>query len=1751
MTDPEQRLSELLLSTAAKRYQPLVEWNDTQAEYPKDKCIHQLFEAQAERTPEAVAVVFEDQQLTYRELNAQANQLAHYLRKRGVEPEVLVGICVERSLEMVVGLLGILKAGGSYVPLDPDYPKERLAFMLEDADVPVILTQQRLIERLPQHGAKVIALDAQGEVIARETEENPVSGVTTENLAYAIFTSGSTGRPKGVQISHASVVNLLGATHSSFHFDERDVWTVVHSYAFDFSVWEIWGCILHGGRLVVVPLELTQSPAAFYDLLRRERVTVLNQTPSAIRQLIAVKQRAADTARHLSLRLIICGGEAFPQEVASSLLEWDVPVWNFYGPTETTVWAAINQIESIDSNDRSIPIVRPLANTQIFILNSHLQPVPTGVPGELHIGGVGLARGYLKRPELTAEKFIPNPFNTEPGARLYKTGDLARYRPDGNIEFLRRIDHQVKIRGFRIELGEIETVLCQHPAVQQAVVLAREDISREKQLVAYLVPKESTPTTNDLRSFLQQKLPDYMVPSFFVFLDVLPLTPNGKVDRSALPAPSQTRPDLAAPFVAPRTPVEEVLEDIWAEVLGLTQIGIHDNFLELGGHSLRATQIVSRVRDAFQVELPLPCLFATPTIAGLAKIIEGSNAREQNLSFPPIQPIPRSDDLRLSFSQERAWFIQQLDPANLAYNFQATLRFTGSLDVAALEQSLNEMVRRHEILRTTFPAADGRPTQVIHPFQPGHLPVVDLQALCESEREAQAQRWIREELRKPFDLTQLPMIRWILLRLSEQETILVHVEHHLVHDGWSFTVFLREVLELYKAFSAGNPSPLPELPIQFADFAHWQRQWLKGKVAEFQLAYWKQKLAGNLPVLALPTDRPRPAVQSFGGAAPRVELPLHLYESLRAFSRREGVTLFMTMLSAFLTLLHRYTGQNDICVGSGIANRRWRETEGLIGMIINNVVLRTDLSGNPRFRELLRQVREVTLAASAHQDLPFEQLVQALQPERDLSRNPLFQAMFSFHDSPMPDLVLPGVSINLVEVLCNGSAKFDLDVIVIPRIERSVRKNATAEGDGITLIWEYSTDLFDAATITRMVGHYQTLLEGILVDATQPVSDLPLLTEPERQQVFVEWNDTKRNYPCDRCIHELFEAQVERTPGAVAIVFQDKYLTYGELNRRANQLAHYLKKLGVGPEVLVGICMERSLEMIVGLLGILKAGGAYVPLDPAYPKERLAFMLEDTQAPALLTQEHLIIEDGRSRIEDSDSRFSILDPQFKVLCLDREWENIARESPENPPSEATADNLAYVIYTSGSTGKPKGVGIPHRGVVRLLFGIDYVYLGAEQTFLQLAPISFDASTFEIWGALLHGARCVLFPGTIPHPGELGEVIHKHGISTLWLTASLFNAVIDQAPEALSRVRQLLIGGEALSAPHVRRALSQLNMTEVINGYGPTETTTFACCYHIARQLNETTCTIPIGRPIANTEVYLLDSNLAAVPVGVTGEVYVGGDGLARGYLNGPELTAERFIPNPFSREPGARLYKTGDLARYLPDGNIEFLGRIDHQVKIRGFRIELEEIETVLADHPGVHQSVAIVREDEPGKNRLAAYVVAKPEFAPTTSDLRGFLKDKLPEYMVPSAFVMLDALPLTPNGKLDRKALPAPDPSRPDLETRFVAPRTPVEETLARIWTEVLKLEAVGVHDNFFDLGGHSLLATQVVSRMRHALQVEFPLRALFENPTVANLAVHITQIQARRALPKELADMLAGLESLSDEEAERLLAQESPKGI
>ncbi|HEY0079187.1 MAG TPA: amino acid adenylation domain-containing protein [Pyrinomonadaceae bacterium] len=1681
---PEKGIDELRLLDEAERREILASLNVHAPSHAGGQTLQQLFEQQAARTPGAVALSYGDERLTYAELNRRANQLAHYLRRQGVEADTLVGLLMERSTEMLVGLLGILKAGGAYVPLDPAYPQERLTYMLSDSQAPVLLTESHLLTEDLSQETKVVRLDADWEAIASESEENCESRTTPDSLAYVIYTSGSTGRPKGVAVSHANVSRLLSSTQHWFNFNEQDVWTLFHSYAFDFSVWEIWGALAYGGKLVVVPYLVSREPEEFYRLLVAEGVTVLNQTPSAFRQLIRAEESIGE-AGGLSLRYVIFGGEALELQSLKPWFERHGEVRpqlvNMYGITETTVHVTYRPISVADlSHAGRSPIGCPIPDLQVYVLDRRQELVPVGVPGEMYVGGSGLARNYLKRPELTAERFIPNPFSTEPGARLYRTGDLARQLPGGDVEYLGRIDQQVKVRGFRIELGEIEAALAEQPGILEAVVVAREE-GGDKRLVAYVVTEDGEASVGELREALRSILPDYMIPSAFVSLDALPLTPSGKINRRALPAPDPQQYSHETEFVAPRTVFEEMLAGIWQEVLRIERVGLGDNFFELGGHSLLATQVVSRVRESFRVELPVRRVFEHPTLAGLAANVENALKDEQRgFEPPPLQPVSRVEPLPLSFAQQRLWFLSQLEPESAAYNIPLAVLLSGQLNVAALEETFNEIIRRHETLRTTFAVVDGEPVQVIEPAAPLSLTVVDLSGLTNEEREARARSIAAGEAERAFDLSR-EVLRIKLVRLAEDRHLVLLTMHHIITDGWSMSVLVREVAALYNALANGEESPLAELQIQYADFAHWQRAWLTGEVLETQLAYWREKLEGAPAGLELLTDRPRPPVQTFNGADEQFEIPASLTASLKDLSRKEGSTLFMTLLAAFQSLLYRYTNQTDILVGTPIAGRTRAELEGLIGFFVNTLVLRTNLSGELSFRELLRRVRETALGAYAHQEVPFELLVEELKPARDMSRTPFFQVMMAMQNAPEETLELPGLKLSQYETQ-GTTAKYELALSFVER-----------DGQLFGSL-EYNTDLFDQSTITRLLGNFETLLAGAAANPAQQISELPLLTEEEQHQLLVEWNDTRRPYFVG-CIHQLFEAQVERTPEALALMAQDERLTYAELNARANRLARHLRALGVGAESRVGILLERSARMVSALLAVLKAGGAYVPLDPAYPQERLSFMVRDAGASVLVTEEKLAAY--------------LAHEVEHALVLDGDASIFQQYDAENLSDvEVAAQNLAYVIYTSGSTGMPKGVEIQHGSLLNLVAWHQSTYeVTANDRATQLAGLGFDASVWEIWPYLSAGASLFLVGEEVRlSAARLVEWLSAEKISLCFLPTPLAEAALKEAWPPDVGLRAVLTGGDKLHNAPPRGLPFRL-----VNHYGPTENTVVATCGVVSPDAQEPPS---IGRPIANTQAYVLDSKLRPVPSGVAGELFIGGASLARSYLNRPELTAERFIPNPFTTEPGARLYRTGDLVRWLPGGELEFNGRIDQQVKVRGFRIELGEIEAALARHPSVKDAVVVARE-EGGDKRLVAYVVSQDGQA-AVGELREALRSILPDYMIPSAFVSLDALPLTPNGKIDRKALPAPERAGGGAGEDYVAPRDLTELELAHIWEEVLHLETVGIRSNFFELGGHSLLAVRLFSLVEEKFGAKLPLASLFRAPTVEQLAEELREQSA-----------------------------------
>ena len=1631
--------------------------------YPKDVCIHHLFEQQVARTPERLAVACAGETLSYRELNSRADSLARKLREAGIRRGALVGLCVERSVDLLVSLLGILKAGAAYVPLDATHPPRRLAQILEETQMSVIVAHAHLAVRLPHHAARIITPELV-DLVSKAEREDTRSSADPNQLAYVMYTSGSTGAPKGVAVEHRSVVNFLRSIKERPGFTADDVLVAVTPISFDIAGLELLLPVVAGGRVVLASRQTALDGVALTKLMDECGATVLQATPAMWQMLIASGWQGRPSLKAL------CGGESLPRELARSIQSRTASVWNLYGPTETTIWSCI---EKVSDEPGPVSIGRPIANTQVYILNEEFAPVPAGVAGEIFIGGDGVAQGYWRRPELTAERFLPDPFSA--GGRVYRTGDRARHLPDGRIEFLGRLDHQVKIRGLRVEPGEIEAALKSHDHVRQAVVVANTYSPEDVRLIAYVIVSSELPKDfliATLQSHLRDRVPAYMVPSAFVVLDRLPLTANGKIDRNALALPGMEE-IVERHEDPPASDVEQKIKKIWSKILGVPTPHREDDFFVLGGHSLLATQVISQLRQSFGIELPIAAIFERPTVAALTETVQAAlDGVVEETTAPDIRA---TEEIDVSSTQQRLWFLNQLDPKSAQYHVPVALRLRGSLQVETLRNTFQQLIERHDALRTRFESRDGRPVQIVEPSGAVSLPVIDLVSITETTPEAELTRLIREEATRPFDLSAGPLLRVLLLQLAANDYVLLLTAHHIIADGWSMELLLRELGLSYTALANGRGVAFDPPAIRYGVYLEQQHRAPQGSVIESQLAFWRKQLA-DLPRLDLPTDYVGPPEESDRGATLNFAFSAELSQAVLRIGRRQGATAFVTLMAALQTFLWRHTGQDDFGIGFPITNRASREAENLVGCFVNTLVLRADLSEDPPFTELLARVRSRALEAYAHQAAPYESLVQEF-------RCPLFRVMLALQNAPAANLNLPGIQIAPIKT-GTATAKFDLTF--------SVRE---FEGQLLGNV-EYRTDLFEAVTIERMLGRFQMLVQGIAADPEQRISELPLLMNDEKRRLLVEWNDTTKDYLRDRCVHELFETQVERTPDALAIIFEDQQLTYKDLNDRANQLAHYLTKLGVGPEVLVGIRLERSLEMIVGLLGILKAGGAYVALDPQYPSERLEFMLADAQVSIVLTQESLL-EHGKSRTGDRPTHW---------ICVDRDWKLIAGESSANPENKTTADNLAYVIYTSGSTGQPKAVAIEHRNTAAFLGWVHSAFSRQELSgVLACTSICFDLSVFEIFAPVTCGGTVIMAENAL----SLATIPNRSKVSLINTVPSAITELLrlDAIPRSVEVIN---LAGEPLPSELVQRIYESTSVHKVHDLYGPSESTTYSTW--ICRSANGPQT---IGRPIANSRVYILDAHRSSVPIGVVGEIYIGGDGVARGYLNRPELTAERFIYHSFDEESDQRLYKTGDLARYLPDGNIQFVGRTDDQVKIRGYRIEPSDVEAVLARHRAIQSAVVMVREAAPTDKRLVAYVVLHEHATAESKELRAYLKDKLPDYMVPSAFVFLDALPLTPNGKLDRARLPKPELIQ---RSEFVAPRTPAESKIASIWAKLLGLDKVGVQDDFFELGGHSLLATRAVFQMSETLQKNISLRNLFEAPTIAELSLLLDKAKRSR---------------------------------
>ena len=1640
---PETAVSQLEFLSDAERQLQLVAWNSKLEEFPQHQCLHELFELQVANNPTAIALVCTEKQISYDELNRRSNRLAHCLIAQGVKSEVAVGVCVESHLEMVIAILGILKAGRCCVPLDHEAPILRIAYQIEDCGIDLIVTNSTILNSIGSTAVMSVEAELRSVIQTLDfvyfDEEkqwsnydgNPLVELTKHALACIIYSPDHLGEFSGKAITQQNLNYLLHSDCSGF-----------------------------------LPLPtLLDAASEHVDFF------ALN-----------------------TWRALIKGEQGHTIE----------PVKKHYR-TST---------QNREQSQQSLECV--LDNTGVFVLDSQGNLTPQGVVGELYIDDKGLSRGYINRARQTAEDFVPNPFNGVTGERLYRTGKLVRYRTDGYLSHIGHINQTQTSQIPDYVLDDLEEALFQIELVKDVAVV----LSQRQQKVCYLVsdtknPIEVTGLLYKIRQRLRNNARLYPIPDFFVILESLPVTGSGKVDRDKLAAlPIDAHSDR---YLAPEGVTEELLATLWCEVIKVERVARFDDFFELGGHSLLVVQLISRIQEIFSVKLEIKDFFEYKSLQAFAQYIEQSNACVA-FDLLPIERAPRNQPLLLSSAQQRLWFLNQYMGPNSVYNIPTALRLDGEMDVDILSRSLAELVNRHESLRTRFKAHGDSVVQIIE----SNSLDIKVESIYSDE---ELKVIFQSESKYQFDLSEDSLCRIRLIyNQSDNCYVLLLTMHHIVSDAWSIGIIFRELVTIYQAFKQNKPSNLEPLTIQYADFAQWQRQWLTGDELESQLSFWREQLKGAPPLLTLPYDRPRPLEQTFRGDYHGIRISQSLSAKIKALSIEHGVTLYMTLLSAFSVLLSRYSGQDDVSIGTPVANRSRKETEGLVGFFINSLVMRCDLSQDPNFVELLKLTRQMTLESYSHQDIPFDLLVEGLNPERCLSHSPLFQVSFSLVNTPMDPTCFGDLKVSTKQFDRDGSEGVS---------QYDITFNLSETSSGIMGGMEFNTDLFDKKTIVQMSDHFNRLLELVVENPHQQVSSFDFLSYNQKEQQLIGWNKTQATYPQEQCVHQLFEQQAEIHANKIAVVFGTVQLSYGELNRRANQLAHYLQAQGIGPEKRVGICIERSVEMIIGILGILKAGACYVPMDPEYPTARLEHMLSQSGCSIVLSEQHLI--------EDlpflATTKTFPLDSRLHQLFLGKYCE-------ENICSKVTGIsplNLAYIIFTSGSTGEPKGTNVVHQNITRLIYG-DTIEFSSNRTILCAASLSFDAFTFELWGALLHGAKSVIADLKQTSFNDLGNLIDFNDVDCAWLTSALFNKLISQSPKMLKNLKQLVVGGEALSIAHVRTALSNLPATELINGYGPTENTTFSCTYSIEALNIQALSTVPIGKPIRNTDVYIFNQKGQTVPVGVVGELYLGGAGLSRCYLNHSGLTAENFVPHPYAQLPGERLYRTGDLVRFLADGNLEFIGRVDHQVKIRGFRIELNEIEKILSQHELVNEVVILDREDGQGHKRLVAYVIlANVDVADSVAQLTLFeyLSRVLPDYMVPSAFVFLDNFPTTSNGKLNRQSLPMPDESA-FARAQYQAPKTEMEKLLVSLWQDNLNIEKISTRDNYFAIGGDSIRSISLVSEgKKQGLNIS--VKDLFSNPTIVALAIFIDEETSKQIVIEETVDT-DPFSLLSEEEKQAL---------
>ncbi|WHY40382.1 non-ribosomal peptide synthetase [Bacillus velezensis] len=1639
ISDPEMSASEIALLDACEARNMLDAFNRTETVEPPAPTLHGLFTRRAALSPHRPALRFPGGMLTYAELDQYTDRLAVRLRQKGVRKESMVGVLAERSPEMVVSVLAVLKAGGAYVPLDPEYPEDRLRYMLDDCGACLLLAQPGL----SVSGFSGETLEVSLSALTSEAETGAVSDeADADSLAYIIYTSGSTGTPKGVAVEHRQAAAFLSGMQGQFPLTEEDIIVLKSSFSFDASIWQLFWWTMSGASVYLLPAGWEKDPVRMIEAFASEKVTTAHFIPAMVNSFLdALETEPEETRTRLgrTLTRVFAGGEALSPLTAARFADLlpETMLIHGYGPTEATVDAAFYVCDrKRDSGRTRLPIGKPVPGARLYVLDSGGTIQPAGVAGELYIAGTGVARGYLNRPELTEERFLNDPFY--PGERMYQTGDIARWTEDGLVEWLGRSDGQVKVRGYRIEPGEIEAAIRRIDGIREAAVTARNEHG-ETALYAYIEGRES----DDVRAELATRLPAYMMPAQFIEMSEWPVTPSGKLDRRALPAPGGAADRQA--YTAPRNVTEMKLCALWEEVLKNGPVGIRDHFFERGGHSLKATALVSRIAKEFGVQVPLQDIFARPTVEELASVIQDL----EESPYEAIQPAQTQDTYPVSSAQKRMYVLQQLEDGGVGYNMPAVLELTGPLDRGRLEETFRQLVKRHESLRTSFETGpDGEPVQRIHDSVPFQL----------DEAES-ADAFVR-----PFCLEEAPLFRAALVKESDERHLLLTDMHHIISDGVSVNTLIKEFGELYAGRS------LAPMRLQYKDYAVWQRSFQEKEGYQKQEAYWLKRLEGELPVLELPADKPRPAVRSFAGGSVSCALDAETASGLHRIARDHGSTLYMVLLAAYNTLLARLSGQEDIIVGSPIAGRPHKDLEPILGMFVNTLAIRTEPKGDKRFTDYLAEVRQAALEAYEHQDYPFEELVERLGVQRDTSRNPLFDVMFVLQNMERESLVLNKLHLAQAADTSHKTAKFDATLY------------ASEGSDGsISFDFEFNTDIYQKQTIEKWLCYFTRILTKVIENQAIPLGDIHVLDNAETNRVIYQFNQTKSDYPRHETISRLFERQAKETPDARAVVYDGQILTYRELNERANRIAAALRSNGVGPESVVALLTGRTTELASGILGILKAGGAYLPIGDDVPRERAEWMLKDCKADILLQSDKL---DG---LPLSGKRLFIEDIQTK-----------AGLSSENPEPLGGPESLAYMIYTSGSTGAPKGVMIEQRSVIRLVKNSNYIDFTPEDRLLFTSSLGFDVTTFEIFGPLLNGASLyVSDQETYLDSDVLETFIQQNGITTLWLTSSLFNHLSEQNEHVFSGLSRLIIGGEALSPSHVNRVRNALPHLSVWNGYGPTENTTFSTCFLIEQSYDHS---IPIGRPVGNSTAYIINSRGTPQPIGVIGELCTGGDGVARGYFGRPELTEEKFVPNPFV--PGERMYRTGDLARWLPDGTIEYAGRMDDQVKIRGYRVELGEIEAALRSLDGVKEAAVSVRTGQSGNKELIAYMSLQADM--DTEKVRSSLSKQLPNYMVPAYLMELEKLPLTPNGKLDRKNLPEPELA---LQTAYTAPRNELEEQLSVIWQEVLGAKQVGIEDSFFELGGDSIKALQVSARLgRYGWKMT--ASDLFRHPSIKELA-------------------------------------------